>query len=234
LTTVTPYLEAQANITRTIRFTADSIDVMDGPFYFNDSTFDMMRIDYVVPLNSIEIWKLVNETMVAHPFHIHDVQFNILDRHGIPPGPEESGWKDVILVPPYDSARFITKFTDFTDTVVPYMFHCHILMHEDDGMMGQFVVSPFGLGIHEVNRSESMYVYPNPVYNSEITVRLKNVANEKVNYTISDLLGRETISKSVVTEKGLLKINLYGLSHGSYVLKVVSGSSSTVEKIMIE
>ncbi|MCK6650465.1 MAG: multicopper oxidase domain-containing protein, partial [Bacteroidia bacterium] len=75
LTTNNPYPTGSANVTRTIRFTADSMMVMDGPFYFNDSTFNMMRIDYEIPMNNIEIWKLVNETMVAHPFHIHDVQF---------------------------------------------------------------------------------------------------------------------------------------------------------------
>jgi blue copper oxidase len=74
LTTNVTYLSGQANVTRTIRFTADSLMVMDGPFYFNGNSFDMMRIDYEIPLGSIEIWKLVNETMVAHPFHIHDVQ----------------------------------------------------------------------------------------------------------------------------------------------------------------
>ena len=78
LITNIPYSEMSANTTRTIRFTADSAMVMDGPFYFNDSTFNMMRIDYTIPLNSVEVWKLVNETMVAHPFHIHDVEFYLL------------------------------------------------------------------------------------------------------------------------------------------------------------
>lgn len=232
LTTVIPYQESEANITRTIRFTADSAMVMDGPFYFNDSTFDMMRIDYVIPLNSIEIWKLVNETMVAHPFHIHDVQFNILDRHGIPPGPEENGWKDVVLVPPYDSVRFITKFTDFTDTVIPYMFHCHILMHEDDGMMGQFVVSPGGLGINETNQKGKMSVYPNPVFNSNISVRLSEVQNEKITYTISDMLGHEIIKNDREVENGLLKISASYLSGGTYFLKVVSKDYVSVSKIV--
>ena len=54
---------------RKISFTADSVMVMDGPFYFNDSSFNMMRIDYRIPLNSTEIWTLINRTMVAQPFH---------------------------------------------------------------------------------------------------------------------------------------------------------------------
>lgn len=50
LTTNVTYLSGQANVTRTIRFTADSLMVMDGPFYFNGNSFDMMRIDYEIPL----------------------------------------------------------------------------------------------------------------------------------------------------------------------------------------
>src|SRR5262249_54185206 len=133
LVNVTPYPESSADNTRLIYFTADNDSVMDGPFYFNDSTFSMTRIDYVIPLNSTEIWTLVNKTMVAHPFHIHDVQFYILDRNGLQPAPEESGRKDVVLVPSGDSVRFIARFTDYADSIMPYMFHCHILMHEDDG-----------------------------------------------------------------------------------------------------
>jgi len=72
---IDPWLPSTANITRTIHITADNMMSMDGPFYFNDQLFDMNRIDYQVPLNNIEIWTLSNQTMVAHPFHIHDVQF---------------------------------------------------------------------------------------------------------------------------------------------------------------
>ncbi|MBK9026146.1 MAG: multicopper oxidase domain-containing protein [Saprospiraceae bacterium] len=48
----------------------------EGPFYFNGQSFDMMRIDYTVPLNHIEVWSISNQSMMAHPFHIHDVSFH--------------------------------------------------------------------------------------------------------------------------------------------------------------
>jgi blue copper oxidase len=151
LVPVTPYPSTQASLNRNISFTADSFMVMDGPFYFNGLSFDMMRIDYKIPLNQTEIWTLMDSTMVAHPFHLHDAQFFILDRDGNWPPPEERGWKDVVLVQPNETVRIIMKFTDFTDSIVPFMFHCHILMHEDDGMMGQFVVMPqSSTGIHSV------------------------------------------------------------------------------------
>lgn len=205
LTNNNPYPELTTNITRTIHFTADSAMVMDGPFYFNDSTFNMMRIDYKIPINNVEIWKLVNQTMVAHPFHIHDVQFFILDRNnGILPIQGEAGRKDVVLVPPGDSLRFITKFTDYADTLIPYMYHCHILMHEDDGMMGQFVVKPAAVGIKELgNDDKSIVIYPNPsngkfvisyksadLKNQKITLEVYNAIGEKIYSNKPDLINQ--------------------------------------------
>jgi len=136
LVNVSPIPAAQSNVTRPIEMSAQNMMSMDGPFFFNDSLFDMDRIDYIIPINNTEIWELTNSTMVAHPFHIHDVQFYVLDRDGNLPPPQERGRKDVVFVLPQETVRFITKFETFTDTVVPYPFHCHILMHEDDGMMG--------------------------------------------------------------------------------------------------
>jgi FtsP/CotA-like multicopper oxidase with cupredoxin domain len=77
---------------------------------------------------------------MAHPFHIHDVQFQILDRDGEKPAPNERGRKDVVLVNPGETVRVIMKFEDYSDPKSPYMYHCHILEHEDAGMMGQFTV----------------------------------------------------------------------------------------------
>ena len=69
--------------------------------------------------------------------HLHDVQFQILDRNGRPPEPQERGRKDTVLVMPGDVVRIITRFDDYTGI---YMYHCHLLEHEDNGMMGQFEV----------------------------------------------------------------------------------------------
>ncbi len=232
LTTNTPYLESQAAITRTIRFTADSIMVMDGPFYFNDSTFDMMRIDYNIPLNSIEIWKLVNETMVAHPFHIHDEHFYILDRNGNAPGPEESGLKDVVLVPPGDSLRFIVRFTDFTDTVTPYMYHCHILMHEDAGMMGQFIVSPASpAGIPPICTSDpgKFSISPNPVHS---VLRLQVNADEKMlSANIFSLHGELQWHSDYISND---TVNVEHLPTGLYILQVKTDKQTYYRKFIKE
>lgn len=211
------YDSSLATITRTIRFTADSAMVMDGPFYFNDSTFNMERIDYTIPINSIEKWKLVNETMVAHPFHIHDVQFYLLDRNNTPPFAEESGRKDVVLIPPGDSAIFITKFEDFTDTLIPFMYHCHILMHEDAGMMGQFLVVPENfLGInHRMKVLNNLRVFPNPTSES-INFEIDGATFD---FRIVDLTGKVIQHENGIQNKN---INTSKLSPGKYLLLLKS------------
>jgi FtsP/CotA-like multicopper oxidase with cupredoxin domain len=113
---------------------------MGGMMGINGRPMDMGRIDVRVPLGSVEIWEIENASPVTHPFHIHDVQFRVLDREGEPPLPHERGLKDTVLVDPGSAVRVIAEFADFADPKHPYMYHCHILEHEDAGMMGQFVV----------------------------------------------------------------------------------------------
>lgn len=111
-----------------------------GAMGINGRAMDPRRIDERVPLGSTEIWEIRNATPLAHPFHVHDVQFRVLDRDGAPPSPHERGLKDTVVVEPGGSVRVITKFTDYADPQSPYMYHCHILEHEDAGMMGQYVI----------------------------------------------------------------------------------------------
>ena len=107
----------------------------------NGKKMDMHRIDEKIPLGSTEIWELENRSasmmQLPHSMHLHDVQFNILDRNGKPPQPIEAGRKDTVLLWPNDKLRLIARFVDYTGI---YMFHCHMLEHEEDGMMGQFEV----------------------------------------------------------------------------------------------
>lgn len=234
LTTNTVYPTSSANVKRTIRFTADSIMVMDGPFYFNDSSFDMERIDYRIPLNNIEIWKLVNQTMVAHPFHIHDVQFYMIERGGALPGLGERGKKDVVLVPPGDSVMFITKFEDFADTTIPFMYHCHILMHEDDGMMGQFVVTPVTVGIKDLsNVNETMLVYPNPA-NKFIKIDVDGFEEKDISsITIYNVLGSEIYTESKPLKKSF-QINVSDWKKGVYIIHMTYKNRDLNKKLVID
>lgn len=228
LTTNTVYQANQASAFRKIRFTADSAMVMDGPFYFNDSTFDMMRIDYHIPLNSTEVWTLVNKTMVAHPFHIHDVQFQILDRNGLQPGPEDLGRKDVVFVLPDDSVSFITKFEDFADDQIPFMFHCHILMHEDDGMMGQFIVSTNPLGLIENIRIQNVSVFPNPV-KTLLSIESQNDSFTKVE--VIDNLGRLLWTQKIIESKRV-NVDISNFDDGIYTLCIYTNKGVICKKII--
>ncbi len=128
--------EAQAIRTRTFELDMG----FSGPMKINGVSMDMNRIDQAVHLDDTEIWEITNNSDMPHPFHIHDIRFLILTRDGSPPPENESGWKDTVLVMPRETVRIISHFSDFSGPVNPYMFHSHILEHEDAGMMGQFVV----------------------------------------------------------------------------------------------
>jgi blue copper oxidase len=113
---------------------------MEGMMGINGRSMNRGRIDERVSFGSVEIWEIKNTTPLAHPFHIHGVQFRTLDRNGESPMPHELGLKDTVLVDPGSTVRVIIEFADFADPQHPYMYHCHILEHEDAGMMGQFLV----------------------------------------------------------------------------------------------
>ena len=107
----------------------------------NGKPMDHARIDEIVTKGDTEIWEIDNqEALFYHPFHIHHVQFQILDRDGRPPQGYEQGWKDTVHVAPFEKVRVIAKFDTYADTGWPYMYHCHILEHEDMGMMGQYMI----------------------------------------------------------------------------------------------
>ena len=100
---------------------------------------DMSNVERV-RLGDVEQWNVVNRGGGTHLFHIHDVQFQILSRNGAMPGASELGRKDTVQVRNGETVALLMRFTDYADADTPYMYHCHILQHEDQGMMGQFLV----------------------------------------------------------------------------------------------
>lgn len=113
---------AQATATRVMVLTQHLI---------NGRSHDMDRVDVSAPLGATEIWEVENLVGMDHPFHLHGFQFQVLDRNGVPE-PFRS-WKDVVNVPKHETVRFIVRYDDYPGK---WMFHCHILDHEDHGMMG--------------------------------------------------------------------------------------------------
>jgi FtsP/CotA-like multicopper oxidase with cupredoxin domain len=103
--------------------------------FLNGKVMDMNRIDMMGKLGATEIWEIENLVGLDHPFHLHGFQFQILDRNGVPE--KTRRWKDTVNVPKHERARFIVRYDDFPGK---WMFHCHILTHEDHGMMGVLLV----------------------------------------------------------------------------------------------
>jgi len=122
-------------------------------FQINGQLMDMNRIDTVVTVDTTEIWEVRNGHGTPHNFHIHDVQFQVVDIDGRRPAAELAGWKDTVYLPPQATLRLIMRFGKHSDPAVPYMYHCHMLWHEDVGMMGQFVVVEPGRDIAPLDGS---------------------------------------------------------------------------------
>lgn len=114
--------------------------MMASPFTINGRSFDIARIDLVVPAGAVEIWRFVNATGMAHPMHVHGVRMSILSRDGGAPAAYEQGLRDTFVVDAMQTVNMVVQ-TPLQASSVPLMFHCHILEHEDAGMMGQFVTA---------------------------------------------------------------------------------------------
>lgn len=100
-------------------------------FLINDQAFDHRRIDTQVALNSVEDWEIVNTGTMTHPFHVHVNKFQVISRNGQPI--PYLAWKDVVSVSPGEKVRLRMAFRDYIGKTV---YHCHVLDHEDRGMMG--------------------------------------------------------------------------------------------------
>ncbi len=106
----------------------------------NGKKFNPERIDFTQQQGVTEVWEIYNKKDMMggmiHPFHIHGTQFKIVSRNGEKPARNEKGWKDSIAVHPGERVKIAIQFKHKG----VYMFHCHILEHEDNGMMGQIKI----------------------------------------------------------------------------------------------
>jgi FtsP/CotA-like multicopper oxidase with cupredoxin domain len=113
-------------------------DATAGTYWtINGKPFDPNRVEVEVPLGATRTWKLVNESPITHYIHLHEEQWHTISRDGERPPPWERGLEDVWRLDPGESVIIAAKFTDYTGV---FMVHCHMLDHEDDGMMAQFAV----------------------------------------------------------------------------------------------
>jgi len=130
---------------------------MNGPkWLINGSNYhdDMHRIAFVAKAGTAEIWELRNDMRsMPHPMHVHGFHFRVLERRGSPRQvarlavavsgvtPHDLGWLDTVLVWPGEVVRIVVDFSPALPGKNVYMFHCHNLEHEDQGLMLNFAVS---------------------------------------------------------------------------------------------
>lgn len=189
-----------------------------GPFNINGEHFDIMTINHTVYLNDTELWRIVNNTGIAHPFHIHDIQFTIDNINGAPVPAHLQGLKDVVLVMPMQYVEVITKFENFADDEIPYMYHCHMLHHEDDGMMGSFrVIDTTETSITEYIGSD-VQIFPNPA--TDMLTILINNKEEGVEIRVLSLTGQTVIDNNKYYG-GEFTIDITGISDGIFILEFI-------------
>ncbi|EPU3838408.1 multicopper oxidase CueO [Providencia stuartii] len=107
----------------------------------NGRAFSMTEAAFDAPMNSQEIWVISGRgDMMLHPFHVHGTRFRILKENGKVVEPHRQGWKDIVKVEGQVS-EVLVEFKHPATKAHPYMAHCHLLEHEDTGMMMGFTVS---------------------------------------------------------------------------------------------
>lgn len=186
-------------------------NMLMGPFVINGAAFNMDVINEVVPINTVEKWRITNNTHISHPFHIHEGQFIIDNINGTAPDAVDAAYQDVVFIPPMQYAEVIKTFVDFADDMVPYMYHCHMLHHEDDGMMGSFTVVAQD-AVEELQRPQ-VTLYPNPAQSAQV---LQIHAEVPVNSMhLINTLG-ETVFAVQFASATTASVPLPGLAAGMY------------------
>lgn len=203
-------------------------------FTINGVQFDESVINFNKQQNDVMVWNITNQSMMAHPFHIHGNHFFITSIDGAAPPANLQGRKDVVLVAPQGGTiSLITKYEDFNDAIMPYMYHCHILSHEDNGMMGQFIINSGTTDIATISDSRfRLLTYPNPTTDSWL---IKGKSQETfVTIQLLSELGELIVNKNVLTTGNNFELNIPAiqLASGVYFLHINSmGNSQSVKLI---
>lgn len=200
-------------------------------FTINGSQYDEGVINFSKNQEEVMIWNITNQSMMAHPFHIHGNHFFVLSLDGATPPLNLQGRKDVVLIGPQGgSARLITKFADFSDSLKPYMYHCHILSHEDNGMMGQFLVHQTLTSCCNGNPELGVVIFPNPA-KERVQVSLQEPGAMISHIEIFDAVGKMLGDFQGGDHSMTLNTSEYG--DGLYFVKVYSGNRCLARKIQV-
>ena len=224
---------AKIDITRTIKFVDGFVNGFPNTS-FDGVQFNLSKINKTIPLNNTEIWELVNNSKLAHSFHIHDVQFNVISRSGSTTTLQayDMGWKDNILIRAGETLKFVAKFEDYSDELHPFMYHCHMSVHEDEGMMGQFVVENATSTKSIVSDHNFFTIYPNPVH-EKLFIKINESNNSAYYIRIFDALGRTML---MLPKPSLQNgVDISRLVNGYYTIQVTENNTkSTTTKSFIK
>ena len=105
-------------------------------FFIDGQSYDPSKINFRAKLGTVEQWTIVNHTEETHPFHMHTYPMQLISVNGVPAAFD--GYQDEIVLPPHGYVVMRVRFSGFTGETV---FHCHILAHEDAGMMANILVT---------------------------------------------------------------------------------------------
>jgi len=225
---------ANATVKRTIKVTPGS-GVGLAEFAFDNTAFALNNINKSVNINTIEEWTIINSNIFSHAFHIHDVQFKIVARNGNANavGNYESGWKDDVYLPKGESVTFVTKFEDYSDSIHPFMYHCHFSNHEDGGMMGQFVVVGNATGIKAPFQAPKDFsIYPNPA-NNKLYIAFEDPTMQAYYIKINNAAGKTVY---LLPQPSLRNgIDISNFSSGIYYLQLTDEKTkATITKKFIK
>lgn len=233
LITVTPFNPANANTIRYKTLDGNGMFATMANFTINGLEFDMMTINDSIPLNNLEVWQFTNNSTLAHPMHIHDVTFYILSRNGNSPPAHESGLKDVFYIMPGEVVQVIMLFDHYADTV-PYMYHCHNLVHEDAAMMAQFIVYDPSTSVQE-NASDvnAFTVFPNPT-SSILQLNFNSTTEETYTIQITDAEGKVVQSDvfNASQSANTYMIDMNRFAAGIYFINATSSTASKTIKVI--
>ena len=204
-------------------------------FGLDNALYTETQAPKTVALDAYEKWTIVNNNIFGHTFHIHDVAFKVLSRSGGNIGTTlrsyEQGWKDSIWLPIGGTVVFVAKFDDYADATWPYMYHCHALTHEDEGMMGQFVVTST-LSTNQNILSTDFSLFPNPATDL-LYINLKDADTEIYYVTVTTITGR--VVMMLPQPEWQNGIDISSLAAGTYILQMKDKQyKSTISKKFIK
>jgi bilirubin oxidase len=246
--------------TRTILLTGDR-GRNGEPFGIDSSQYDFNKINTVVKLNTVEDWVVKNLTDFAHPFHVHLVQFYVMEiksgafsvKPGDPAFPKEAlGPKDDILIWPGEEWRIRMRFHTYAQPKPfdldssAYMYHCHILTHEDGyyratantlasrspwGMMQQFAVWDGTITSIDKPLAQEMTLYPNPAENK---LYLNAESPRMSTVRIIDVQGRVLVEKVLAPFSGSIPIDVSDIARGLILVEWNSPDGKQTKKVVLE